>query len=137
MSIPNLQKQRQVYFRLLSTPVSVLSFLHVVRSVQPLNDFHTFVYPQFPAVQADMIVLRIAPFHICVEPVVCGSPFIFIPDSLLRRFLRIIHIVFRKPALLSCSILYSPLIFYLCLILCKCGRLKIPLRQKSGYPTPA
>ena len=54
-------------------------------SVQLPENFHAGVDAQLAAVQADMIVLGVAPFHIGIEAVVGGAALILVPQPLLRR----------------------------------------------------
>lgn len=53
--------------------------------IQTGQDGDAPIDSQRTAVQSNVVVLRVSPFHICVEAVICGAAFILVAETLLRR----------------------------------------------------
>ena len=55
--------------------------------IQFFKDILTFFHTKFTAVEGNMVVLCMAPFHICIEAMVCCTSLIFIFYALFWRLL--------------------------------------------------
>lgn len=56
--------------------------LFSTRSIKPLKNLHASLNSQRSAVQCDIVVLGVAPFHIRVESMVSRAAFILLPETL-------------------------------------------------------
>lgn len=56
------------------------------RLIQHFQYLYAPADPKYTAVQRDLVIPGVAPFHICVKAVVCRAPFVFLTDALLGRF---------------------------------------------------
>lgn len=57
------------------------------RSIELLDERNAAVNAQRSAVEGDVVVLRVAPFHIRIEPVIGRAPLVLVAYPLLGGFL--------------------------------------------------